>query len=140
MSDPKAEARARVEAAKLAITAQREVEAEQAEVQRLEREALGLEALAKAEREHGSSRVMALETDQGIVIVKAPNHVAYRKWQDTTERVSTEALEQLVFPCIVYPSISEFERILERLPHTLQRCSDAVTVLAGYRKDDLAKK
>lgn len=140
-----AAAKARIEAAKEA-RANHHAEVEAAtEADRLERQAEDAEALDAAERKHGPRRVIGVDTDEGLIIVQAPDPTAYQLWQDTTKEMNNQTIKDLYWPCIVYPDRKKdngarVESILRKLPATGQRLADAVTVLAGYRKEDFAKK
>jgi hypothetical protein len=103
-------------------------------------------ALFTAEKAHGKSGekigvlkgVGAKECD--IVILKRPNPVAFKKFQ-ALEAVGQTELEQLVAPCVVYPTIDVWDRIISNeQPGLLLRAAKAVSYLAGVReKDDLGK-
>jgi hypothetical protein len=119
-------------------------EAERALVEQIEAEERALrddEAIAAAEAEHGpvGKRIAVVHTDLGVIIVKRPNPLIFRRFQDkgTTK---TEDFDQLVRPCLVYPSKTEFDRILEELPATLIRAANAVCALAGVRHDEISGK
>ena len=111
---------------------QRKVEAE-------ELAATDEEALFNAEAEHGRKRVATIETEMGTIIVKRPNPLHFKRFQDK-ESVKTKDLEQLVRPCLVHPSANRFDAILEEYPATLTRCADRVATLAGVRARELSGK
>jgi hypothetical protein len=140
------ELRARLERAKIesaTIAARRdegeELRALRDEVEKAERDARNAAALEKAELEHGAKKIAAVYTDSGVVIVKRPNHLLFRRFQDAGEH-STMALEKLVRPCLVHPDGGAFETILEELPGTLLRTANAVTDLALGRTQEVSKK
>jgi type II secretory pathway component PulM len=113
--------------------------AEQLELE--ERKLRDLQAITKAEDEHGTLglKIAAVETPLGVVIVKRPNHVLFKRFQDSGA-TSTDDVDRIVRPHVVHPSLSEFDRILEELPATLMRCGDAVVRLAGFRAEEVQKK
>ncbi len=121
--------------------AQREQESEGAERLAAERMALAdAEAIEAAERDHGGARRIAvLRTEMGAVIVKRAHAATFRRFLDVG-KTDTETLEKLVRACLVYPVLSEFERICNDLPLTLVRAADAVSKLAGIRAEDVAGK
>jgi hypothetical protein len=49
-------------------------------------------------------------------------------------------VEKMVRPCVVHPSPDAFDEICEKQPVVLRRCADAVTTLAGARRDELSAK
>lgn len=97
-------------------------------------------AIAQAEAEHGpvGKKIRVVNTPAGAVIVKRPNHLLYRKFLDSD--IDTQEVEKLVRPCVVYPAIEKFERMLTDQPGILAAVSDAVTHLAGFRKKELSPK
>lgn len=98
--------------------------------------------IAKAEEEHGpiGEKLAVVETDLGAIVVKRPNHLHYRRFQNKSS-MSTDEVWALVKPCVVYPSIKETEAILEELPGVLMPgLSDAVIGLAGHRTKEVEKK
>jgi hypothetical protein len=99
------------------------------------------QAIAKAEEEIGpqGKRIMCIQTDMGVVIVKKPHAVSFRKFQDKGE-TDHEDLLKLVSPCLVYPSKEQFAVLLDDLPATLQRCANAVATLAGVRVKEVTGK
>ena len=96
------------------------------------------EARAKARAEHGKD---CIATVTGVnapsfdcVIVKRPNPAAFKAFQDK-DGVNGEVLEALVGPCVVYPTRSEFDKLITfEQPGVLVRVSEAVCYLAGVRK------
>jgi hypothetical protein len=99
------------------------------------------EAVNEAEKKHGrlGKKIRLVETDIGPIIVKRPTEAAYKAFLDKGEG-TTEDLDMLVRPCLVYPDGGKFDRIIREQAATLPRVADAVCVLAGYRKQDVAGK
>lgn len=115
----------------------------------LERIAIADEkAIGAAVAQHGTlgKRIAALKTPGlGVVIVKRPHHVAFRKWSDTylgklDGTVSNDAYEELVRPCLVHPDRLEFDRYCEEQPALLTRVANVCTKLAGMRGTELSGK
>jgi hypothetical protein len=112
---------------------------EQIEVE--ERAIRDREALAKAEADHGpvGKKIAVVQTAVGDVIVKRSNPLHFRRFQDAGKTTSDE-LERLVRPCVVYPDIPTFERWLEEQPAALLRCANAICELAGIRTKEVEGK
>jgi hypothetical protein len=99
------------------------------------------QAIEKAECEHGAlgKRIAAVHTGLGVVIVKRPHHVLFRRFQDAGKMTSVE-FEKLVFPCLVHPDRSAFESYVEQEPAMLLRVANAVATLAGARAEEVSGK
>jgi hypothetical protein len=136
-------AKARAERAAVAqARVEREAAAELAAlVETEERAAKDEAAVAAAEQAHGpvGRKIAVVETDLGVIIVKRPNPVLFRKWQDMG-KATTATLDQLVRPCLVYPDVAAFDRILDELPATLMRLANEVCTLAGMRREEVSGK
>ena len=109
------------------------------QLEREEQAAKDAEALLAAEQEHGVNRVASIETEEGLIIVKRPNPLHFKRFQDK-DKHKVDDFEQLVRPCVIHPSKARFDEICENLPATLMRCANAVVQLAGFRARDLAGK
>lgn len=99
------------------------------------------EAIAKAEDEHGpvGKRIALVRTDLGVIILKRPNPVLFRRFQDQG-KFTHEAIDKLVRPSVVHPDGATFDRIMDELPATMIACANAVTVLAGARTEEASGK
>ena len=146
MEDQTEELRRRREAAltrKRAADAKRaELEASregELEVERLELEAANAEAVADAEADHDPRKIRVVESGLGVVIVRRPNPLLYKRFRDKGE-AKTNELEKLVRGCLLYPTAAGFDRILEEEPGTLDRCATAVIELAGFRLKEASGK
>lgn len=97
-------------------------------------------AIADAEDKIGplGEKIMVVRCVHGAIILKAPNHIKFRKFQDSTINVDT--VEALVADCRVYPVASEFDRWITDQPGVLQRCCEAIGNLAGLREPDFQAK
>jgi hypothetical protein len=130
---------------KLSLVAEREARAEaerfRAEVEEAEQSALDEEAIAKAEGEHGpvGARLRAVPTPLGVVIVKRPNHLMFRKFMDAGS-LKTVDLEKLVRSCLVHPSAQVFDRILEEVPAVVAEIANECAALAGAQRKELGGK
>ena len=119
-------------------------------IERRKRDLLDEEAVAAAEEKHGRSieygermvdgrKIAIVRTDLGVVIVKRPNHVIFKRFQDSGE-ANSEEFERLVRPCLVHPDSATFDRYLEEQPGILGRVAGAVATLAGIRMKELSGK
>lgn len=97
------------------------------------------EAIAKYEEEIGAQKIRVVHTDVGCVIVKRPNPLLYKKFRDQGN-TKTKDLEKLVHPCLVYPTVTQFEKMMEEQAATLDRTADAVVTLAGFRRKEVSEK
>ena len=99
------------------------------------------EALAEAEAKHGpvGKKIAVVQTEVGGVILKRCNPLLFRRFQDSGKTTSDE-LERLVRPSLVYPDASTFEKWCDEQPATLIRCANAICVLAGVRVKEVEGK
>lgn len=144
MMNPEKEARLKELRQRASATAAkvRELEARQDAENRLQAEIVALEdqeALAAALEQHSKSDIRQIKTDAGCIIVKQPSAVLYKRFRNKADATS-DALYGLVSKCLVHPSADEFDKILERYPAALDRCADAVVVLAGFREKAIEGK
>lgn len=146
--DEGAELEARIEKAR---SAREDRERKAAEAKRLERlreeaeaEELALkedEILEELEAKHGAlgKKIRRVSTSEGMIVVKKPNHLLFKKYQDKGSTDTIE-LDKLVRPCLVYPDKAAFDRIVEEVPAALMKAANAVCALAGVGKEDIAGK
>lgn len=145
--DEKAELLARLEKAKAVRAeyepgaARAELEALRREVELEEREARDAPAIAKAEEEHGpiGEKIAVVKTGWGSVVLKRPNHVIFKRFQDKASAKSDDFLA-LVKPCVVYPDAKTVEVIVEEYPATLVDLADVVVELARGRAREVSAK
>lgn len=137
---------AEVRAELAAIAAQRDqrqaAQAETDELEQLERTLRDNKAIDQAERELGKQGrdIEVLSTQHyGVVIVKKPNPITFKKFQDVGDTTTT-AQEALVRTCLVYPQGAQFDEIVEKLPGIVGRCALAVGRLAGVRIEEVTGK
>jgi adenylate kinase len=134
-----------VREARAALGNVREVEQTPAQILAREEQALvDDKAIADAVAKYGplGRSVAIVETDEGTIVVRAPNPILFRRFQDETREsgATVDALEKLVRPSLVHPASAKFDAILEVLPFALTRCGDAVCALAGVRKGRVEAK
>lgn len=108
-------------------------------VTREEQSAQDQEALLGLEAEHGRDKIGTVETDMGVIVLKRPGSLRYKKFQDL-ENAKTFDVEKLVRPCVIHPDKNRFDLICEELPATLLRCGNRVAELAGTRHRELSGK
>lgn len=99
------------------------------------------QAIEKAECEHGplGQKIRAVKSGLGVVIVKRPHHVTYRRFQDAG-KVNTQELFKLVTPSLVHPDLATFERYCEEEPALLLRVGNNIAALAGVKTEEAAGK
>lgn len=99
------------------------------------------QAVADAEAEHGTvgKKIAVVSTDMGVIVLKRSNPLIFKRFQDVGSTKSAD-LDKLVRPCLVYPDIATFDRILEELPATMLRLASAVAGLAGVRAEEVSGK
>lgn len=139
---------AEIQAKREQLAAAREQRAEISPEEQLaiaERDLRDDEALDKFEREVGriGTEIQIVRSSVGAVIVKRPHMATYRKWQASLTRDSDDPGADeinLVRPNVLHPSKEEFDRLIERQPFLLSRCTSAVCELAGVRKKEIEKK
>lgn len=117
----------------------KEADEREAFLTRLEYEDMAAVELEKAEAKYGKGRAGVVMTDEGPVVLKAPEAPTFRKFQDRA-KYETEPMLDLVLPNVVYPTRKAFEDLNDRLPATLARCASKVCELGGQRVKDLEGK
>ena len=121
MSDPLAEALARKDAAE-ARRAARRAETPEAALARAKLEADDAEAIAAAEEQHGNlgDGIATVSTPMGVVIVKRPHHVVWKKIENEADSRNKqrqyEAVSSCIRSCLVHPARQQYEAIEEKYP------------------------
>jgi hypothetical protein len=128
-------AKAEAEAARAALQAEREPDAE---VERLEREASDAATLLTAERELGALGVgfAYVKTRLGVVVVKPPDTLLWRRFQDRNNP-NEEQTREFLDTCIYSPDPEAWDRILNVQPATLGAVARLVARLAGFDEDKI---
>ncbi len=118
-----------------------EAAALEAEVTAAELAAANAKAVREAVEKHGplGVKIALVDTALGVVIVKRPNHLHFKRFQDAGE-ITSAKLHELVQVCVVHPNLERFDALLEELPAVLTRCADAVVSLAGAKGKEVAGK
>jgi hypothetical protein len=151
-TDPNHELKQRLEVAKLErarLAAEREAREEaRALAEQLEAEELAVrnaQAIEKAESEHGplGKKIAAMHTTSGIVILKRPNHVIFKRFQERSmsdKGLKIDECEALVRPSLVHPDKATFERYAEEEPAIILRAANVCAALAGSRAEEVSGK
>lgn len=132
----------RARRAELEAARERKSELTDAEALELERRAVADgEALLAAIDEHGrvDVEITVVETTIGNVILKRASRGRFQRFQEQG-KYDFKHLSQLVTPCLVYPDDAGFTAMLERQPAILTHCANAISRLAGVRREDTEKK
>jgi hypothetical protein len=110
----------------------------------IEAEALKLkndQALECLESEHGAlgKKIAAVYSPSGVIVVRKPNGILFRKWQDEAKTTAASLLA-FVRPCVVYPDKALFDEWIEEHPGLLPFLGDSVCILAGARAEEARGK
>ena len=106
-------------------------------------------ALTAAEEKHGHDRIASVPTDEGIVIVHAPEPLRYRKYQSLVTQLLDkpgegaklqDAATELVLSCLVYPTKPEFNTLADKFPAMPAHAAVKVGELAAGRTRETAEK
>lgn len=143
-TDKAAERRARLAAAQAVISERLETLTEREadeEVAKAELEAKNTKVIAELELKHGPVDVewRAVFTPEGVIAVKRAHPAFYKRFSEI-EKPKTSDLEQLVNPALIHPERDRFDYLVEKFPHSLVQCANAICWLAGVRKELEAKK
>lgn len=116
-------------------------EAAAAEQRELELDLAGEVAIAEAVAAHGAlgSKVAALRTSAGTIVVKRPHHIEMRKFQAIEKATEAEAIA-FIKTCLVYPSAAQLETILEEYPAVGGPLMTLVVRLALGRVEEVVGK
>lgn len=128
---------AKVAAARAAQEARAEARRNALQAEALRRELADLEALEKAESEHGADRIAIVEHPDGIVIVKRPALVNAKIFHDKA-KFTLEAKDKFGRPCVVYPS--DYAKRAADDAGLISAVADAAAHLAGFGRAELQKK
>jgi hypothetical protein len=141
-----AELQKRIDAAKVAKEAADEkrlkkfaLADKERELEQAERAAKEAEVLDELECEHGrlGEHLWKVDTTIGMVVLKRPTPAKYRSFVDS-KKINQNAQEQFVREFLVYPGKVEFNAMVGQMPALINRCSDALIYLAGYREREEA--
>lgn len=139
MSDDIETRLAAARARKAVADATLEAAAQLAAVEDAERDATDAETLAAQKGRRGHDWA-AVHTQRGVVVVKRPDGAIFKRFQELTGDPSMTDIEKLVFPCVVHPDRSTFDRWYEERPAIATRCAAAIAQLAGSAASERAGK
>ena len=91
---------------------------------------LDLEAVKAAREKHGKDKIAEVETCAGIVIVRAPNPMIFRRFI-ALGTPTPDDVERLVIACLVHPDRAAFQVVAEQYP--------AIPIDVAAKVLDLAK-
>jgi hypothetical protein len=89
--------------------------------------------------EYGVSKLARVETDNGMLILKRPNPVKYKAFQDKPG-INVDQIQELVSPCIVYPPKPVVNAWIAEQPGMLNELGRVVAKLAGARAAEVTAK
>lgn len=104
-----------------------------------EREIADRKVVAAAEDEHGADKIAVIPTADGVVIVKRPPLMHYRKFANKTDPGLDDAT-QLALLCLVHPQRPAFTELVEKYPAVPFLAATAIIDLAAGRKADRSGK
>lgn len=138
--------RARLEAVRAERAAKKVSRNREGAVDRLTQQIADEEALLKAEDEHGA--VATFETADGIVIVRCPEPVRYKKYQGIVGRLAqkntdssnaqlVDEAHSLCLQCLVHPAKPRFEQLAEKFPGMPMQLANKISELAAGRTSEV---
>lgn len=134
-----AKARADMEELERAREERHAAAARLAKVEAAERDVEDAAAIARAEDELGVGKFATVRTPRGVVIVKGPNHMHFRKFVGAKE-IGPDEAERLVLSCLVHPTRAAFEVIAEEYPAIPLLLAGAIADLAAGKHTELSGK
>lgn len=117
-------------------------EATAVEKKKLLIEAANADAIEKATEVHGAVDVSIalVDTLDGVVIVKRPERLHWKKFASKLPKLTDEDAETLTRACLVHPTRDEYASLIEKYPALNARCGDAIATLAMGQSAESAKK
>jgi hypothetical protein len=108
-------------------------------------------ALDGAEEKYGEGSVAHYDTGEGIVVVRAPDPLRYRKYLGVVGRLTqvnsdesnakiTDEAHSLVLAVLVHPSKARFDEIAEKFPGVPSMVAGLVSDLAAGRTRRTSEK
>ena len=98
------------------------------------------DVVAKLEAEHGE--ILLVKTVLGQVAFRNPRRAEYKRFHQEVhnDKRRADAGENLIRTCIIYPSLAEFDDMLDRKAGIGSTCANALTEFAGSDGDAEQKK
>ncbi len=93
------------------------------------------------ESEHGAlgEKIAAVFGPRGVVVVRKPNTILFRKWVDEG-KTTTAASIAFVRTCVLSPDQATFDEWLEERPGMLASLLHSCLMLAGFNAEEVAGK
>ena len=112
-----------------------------AAVEAKERAILDDEKLAELAAQHGEvgKKIGVVQTDGGMIVDKKPNHLVYRKFQDSPGAKTEDAMK-IAYQCLLYPDATHLDKLLEEYPAKLNAMVFTISRLAGFSAEEIAGK
>lgn len=112
-----------------------------AEIAAAQREADEIDKLTELEAQYGEAdkEIRRIESLHGMIVVKRPAEMAYRKFADM-EKMTTSAAKEIALHSLVYPDKKVFNEWASEEPAIIARAANAACWLAGNRKELDEKK
>ena len=91
--------------------------------------------IEKLKSEHGE--IYAVEVGGATLIVRPPTRAAFRRFVDKSanETARYTAMENLLRDCVVWPSPTELNELLERKPGIVAPVAERLVQLAGAAQE-----
>lgn len=137
IADQLAAAKRELETAQAELEHEQQAHAAEVQLKHLQRDAADARLLAHAERELGPIDTGAygyVKTELGVVILKPPNELLWRRFQDQNNP-SEETTRKFLDTCRFAPELELYEQILSAYPGVLGAIAKLVPRLAGYNED-----
>lgn len=133
-----------LDAAEARIAPTEGVAAKKAELAKMKRLRADAEVVAQLVEKHGELGVAiaSIETPEGVVVVKRPPFLAYKRFTDRSDAqkgASVEEQELLARTCLVHPPLQEWTRLFNTYPGVIGMACNAVLTLSGIKADARGK-
>ena len=111
------------------------------EAEELELKLANEEAIEAAEVQYGEigREIAAVETPEGVIIVRRPHPAHYRAFQDAKDASTTTVLK-MVRPSVVHPDREVFDKLIGKFPGALPVLATQCSRLAGFKFEEVAGK
>lgn len=90
------------------------------------------QALADLEAKHPASKIRAVQTDLGLVVLQRARAAEYQRYVDKAEATYASA-NRLVSPCVLYPTQQRLGAMLEEMPGILPNLLNNVIEMSGVK-------
>jgi hypothetical protein len=90
------------------------------------------QALSELEGKYPASRIRAVQTDMGLVVLQRPRAPEYQRFVDKGD-ASYASANSFVAPCVLYPTAQKLHSMLDEMPGILPGLLNNVIELAGVK-------